>query len=360
VFPLSQYADRLRAYHQTAVMSPQLEALAASIIEAGLPDIAVTHPTDWGLPATIPGFEDQRVYVWVEMVPGHMAALAEALSDRGEDPADWRRIWDQADAAQFFGWDNGYFHALLFPALMMAYDPTWRLPAALCANEFLLLDDAKFSTSRGHAIWGGDLLAEAPADAVRFALACDRPQFSRTAFTLARFRGLVDDELAGRWQRGVAGLLDAVDRHCGGRIPDSAAATGSQRRFVAGLPTLAEACLAAYAIEQFDPRAAVRMIVELVRRIADFDDGQSRLRATRPDSAETRAGVAAQAQAVKLLAQLAAPIMPDFAQAVWTALGCEGAPRWDDHAPLRPGQRIGSNRGFLQPLPEDLPARLGR
>ncbi|MFI5933793.1 class I tRNA ligase family protein [Actinoplanes sp. NPDC051494] len=359
IFPLSRYADRLRGYHRTVVMSPQLESLAGELLEHGLPDIAVSHVTDWGVPVPVDGFPGQCVYVWAEMVPGYFAELAEALRAAGRDPGDWRRVWDEARVVQFFGWDNGYFHTLLFPALMMAYDPGLRLPAAWCANEFFLLDDEKFSTSREHAIWGSELLELVPADVVRFALAHDRPQFRRTNFTLRRFHDLVDGVLAGRWQGWLAGLFTALEEQAGGRIP-GAAPTTAQRLFVAGLGTIAADGLAAYTVEQFSPRRAARTLRELVERATDFADGQSRLRRRAPGSPAALAGLAAEAQAAKLLAQLAAPIMPGFAQRLWTALGCTGAPVWDDLAPLRAGTPYGTDRQFFLPLPPDLASRLGR
>jgi methionyl-tRNA synthetase len=359
VFPLSRYADQLREYHRLVVMSPQLESLVDELIQHGLPDIAVTHVTDWGVPVPVDGFADQRVDVWAEMVPGYFAELAETLRATGRDPRDWRQAWNEATVAQFFGWDNGYFHTLLFPALMMAYDPGLRLPAAFCTNEFFLLDDEKFSTSREHAIWGSDLLAEVPADVVRFALARDRPQFSRTNFTLERFHDLADGVLAGEWQGWLSQLIAALDEHAGGRIPEGTP-TATQRRFVDGLDTLAADGLAAYSVEQFSPRRAARALQEVVHRATDFAAGQARLRRRDPASPAALAGLAAEAQAAKLLAQLAAPIMPHFAQRLWTALGCAGPPTWDEQARLVPGHPIGTDRTFFAPLPSGLRTRLGR
>jgi methionyl-tRNA synthetase len=360
IFPLSRYADRLRAYHRRIVMSPQLESLVDDLIEHGLPDIAITHVTDWGIPVPVDGFAGQCVDVWAEMVPGYFAELAEALRAAGRNQRDWQQVWNDATVVQFFGWDNGYFHALLFPALMMAYDPGLKLPAALATNEFFLLDDEKFSTSREHAIWGSALIAEVPADVVRFALACDRPQFSRTNFTLERFRELADGVLAGAWQGWLSRLFAALGEHAGGRIPDRAPATTTQRLFVEGLGTLAADGLAAYTVGQFSPRRAARTLQELVHRATDFAAGQDRLRRGPRASPIALAGLAAEAQAAKLLAQLAAPIMPGFGQHLWTALGCAGAPAWDEQARLEPGRPIGADRTFFAPLPADLAMRLGR
>jgi methionyl-tRNA synthetase len=330
VFPLSAYADTLRRYHESAVLSPQLEALCDELLASGLPDIAVSQPMPWGVPVTIPGFEHQRYFVWAEMVPGYLSALADSLHLRGRAAADWRDEWNRADAVQFFGWDNGYFHTLLFPALMAAYDAELRLPAALLTNEFYQLDDLKFSTSRQHAIWGNSFLAVVSADVCRFVLALDRPEHRQTSFSLERFHALANDELAGRWQGWLEGVVARA-----AALPGAVALTPSHARFVCGLETLAADCLQSYSAEHFSTGRVARALVELVARARDFSETQARARAagTGVGDALRASAVTAEATAARLLAQLAAPIMPTFGQALWTALGESGEPVWDEVKP---------------------------
>ena len=108
------------------------------------------------------------------------------------------------------------------------------------------------------------------------------------------------------------------------------------------------------------PRRVVRTLGELVARATDFADGQRRLMDLAPRSATALAGLAAQAQAAKLLAQLSAPVLPGFAQELWTTLGLGGAPLWDDLAPLTTGTPLGTTRVFFEPLPADLSTLVGR
>ncbi|WP_158885956.1 methionine--tRNA ligase [Amycolatopsis anabasis] len=355
VFPLARYADRLASFHADAVLAPQLEALCRDMLERGLPDVPISHPADWGIAVPVEACADQRLNVWAEMVPGYFAQLAEALRAGGKDPRSWREVWNAADVVQFFGWDNGFFHALLFPALMMAYDDTLRLPRALLTNEFYRLDDSKFSTSRRHAIWGGALLSVVPADSVRFALAHDRPQFEATSFTFQRFRALVEGELAAVWGSWLDDVFNRLASARSGMVPALAGATRSQIAFVADIRRLAEDCLSAYSIAHFSPRQAARGLCELVWRARDFAAGQSRQRARGPAAPEAATALAAEATAVKHLAQLSYPIMPEFSRRLWAALGYRGEPRWDGGTPVPAGQRIAApGNPFFQALPADL------
>ncbi|AZQ70060.1 MULTISPECIES: methionine--tRNA ligase [Streptomyces] len=359
VFPLSEYADRLRAFHAATAMSPQLEALCADMIERGLPDIPVGHPTDWGLPMPVPGFEDHRIYVWAEMMPGYFAELAEALRATGRDADEWRSVWNdpRTEIVQFFGFDNGYFHALLQPALLMAYDPDFQLPRALVTNEFYQLGSSKFSTSRRHAVWANDLLAAVPADTARFVLSHDRPESERTSFGWERFHELADGELAGRWQSWLTDLFTRIETQAGGAIP-AGDPLPSQERFLRLLERVAEDCLNAYSAADFSPRRATRLLRELVSLAQDFAASQSRTRDSGAGSGRAGAALAAEAAAARTLAQLAHPVMPDFASRLWTALGETGEPRWDGVRTPAAGVRVDTAARFFTPLPADLEARV--
>jgi methionyl-tRNA synthetase len=330
VFPLSEYAGVLRRFRATAALSPQFEALCDELLAHGMPDIAITQPMPWGVPVTIAGFEHQRYFVWAEMVPGYFASLAESLRLRGRGPDEWREEWNRSDIVQFFGWDNCYFHALLFPALMSAYDAELRLPTALLTNEFYKLDDLKFSTSRQHAIWGNDMLCVVPADVCRFVLALDRPEHREMSFSLDRFHAIANDELAGRWQPWLDGVVTRLAAADSGPQPLSPA----HARFVQGLETLAADCLQSYTAAFFSTSRSARALVELVARASDFTATQVRGRESTSDATDSlrASALTAEATAARLLAQLAAPIMPTFGRALWRALGETGEPAYDEIA----------------------------
>ncbi|KDN87731.1 methionine--tRNA ligase [Kitasatospora cheerisanensis] len=344
VFPLGRYTERLAEYHRRTVMSPRLRAFCLELTEAGLPDIPLSHPTGWGLPVPVAGFEDQRVYVWAEMAPGYLNAVAEALGRRG-DAADLRQVWDGAEIVQFFGFDNGYFHAALIPALLMAYDEGLRLPDALLTNEFYELDAAKFSTSRRHAIWATDLLAHVPADTVRFVLALDRPEDERTDFTWQRFHALADGELAGRWQPWLASVLD---RLAAGAATGLTGLGDGHRAQLAELARLAARGHGAYLAGSFSPRTAARTLCDLVGSTAEFA-------AAHPEDAAT---LAVEAAAAQLLAQLAHPVMPEFAERLWRALGHTGPVRWTGLRPLAAEGAAQAGTTFFLPQPADLEAKV--
>jgi methionyl-tRNA synthetase len=327
-FPLSRYAAELRAYHERVSMSPNLRALCEQALEAGLPDIAVTHVADWGIPVPVAGFGEQRIFVWCEMAPRYLA-YARHLG------AGWESFFkaDDAELVQCFGFDNGFYYALLLPALLRAFDPGIRLASAFVMNEFYRLDGSKFSTTRRHAIMGRDLLAEVPADLVRFYLAATRPEVEGTNFTLAGFGETTDRELLGEWQPWLEELAGRARQEAGGSVPATGDWTEEHRLFYGRLEGFIAEAANAYDARSHSPQRAVRVLGELVREARRFGKAEESWRRVAARGEERRTALALELLAAKVLAQLAAPILPDFAARLWGDLGFASplaAHRWED------------------------------
>jgi len=355
-FPLAPYAERLADYFTRADMGAHLAALCDTMLAQGLPDIPVSNPADWGIPVPVPGLPGQTIYAWFEMAPGYLSATAEMRADRGEDPS-WESFWrsDDAEVVQFFGYDNSYFHAILFTAEMMAYDPAIRLPSAFVTNEFYRLDGQKFSTSRVHAIWGREALDHLPVDVLRYYLCLDRPEAERTNFLLDDFRATTVRELAGRWEPWLFDLGRKLREEHGGAAPERGIGeTGSQTRFAAELSELVRTATQAYQKATFSPHRVATALNRLVRAAHDFAAAESHWRYGVP---QRRTAAALELSAAATLAVLASPILPGFGARLWSELGfaADLAPGDWPSGPVAvpPGQRL---RGLDRPYFEGIEA----
>lgn len=344
VFPLSKHADFLRDYYRRVAMNHHLRALVEGVLADGPPDVAMTHPTDWGIEVPVEGWDDQRIYVWLEMAPRYFAyaehvddatgeGWAEEAAGGGKPP--YERFWKSPEArvVQFFGFDNSFYYGMLLPALFHAFDPELNLPAAFVTNEFYRLDGAKFSTTRDHRILARDLFSEAPRDAVRHYLAWSGPEREQTNFTLEDFRATARRKLLEGWQ----GWLTALHQHLGegfdGTVPATGDWTGEHRRFYHRLEELLAQAGEAYSAEAFSPQRATRVLSELVREARRFAAGERHwdgVAVVRGE--ERRTGMALGLLAAKLSGLLAAPLMPDFADRLWRGLGYATGPAGGDWA----------------------------
>ena len=117
----------------------------------------VSHPSGWGVHPAATALPGQVIWAWPEMSYGFLygierlgAELGEGWSREAPGP-DWKIV-------HFFGFDNSFYHSILYPVLYRLAFPEWNPDIDYHVNEFYLLDGEKFSTSRRHAVWGKDLL----------------------------------------------------------------------------------------------------------------------------------------------------------------------------------------------------------
>lgn len=355
-FPLSRWEKELKEFHLKVGMNQSLRSLCEQVIAAGLPDMTVTHVSDWGIPVPVEGFEDQRIFVWCEMAPRYFS-YAQHLGD-------WEKYWksDDAEFVHCFGFDNGFYYAVFLPAMWMAYDRGLKLPAAFLMNEFYRLDGQKFSTSRRHAIWGRELLADVPADVMRFYLAYTAPEVEGTSFTLDDFQATCDRELVETWEPWLADLWQRVERDFGGKVPSTGDWTVEHRRFFQRLEELTAEAAQAYEARTFSLQRAARVLCEVVREARRFGKAEAHWRRVPARGEERRTAAALEVLAAKTLATLAAPILPEFAGRLWRDLGFETTlreHRWEERPSWVPsGQKL-ENPGapYFRSVRESLAAR---
>lgn len=319
--PLSRYGDFLSDFHAQLGANQHVHTLCDKIMETGLRDIPVSYVADWGVPVDIPGVPDSRFHSIFEMIPIFVWGSRQLAAKRG---GDWQEPWrSQGDGlVPFFGYDNAFFYAVLFPVLYNAYDEALTPPTYLKSNEFYLLDSSKFSTSRRHLVWCRDLLQDYSSDVVRFYLAYTRPEHAQTNFTMAEFLSTVEDQLVQGWLEFLNRLGKRVSESFDGRAPAAwNHRTPEQVAFFRRLERLVADLDVAYQPATFSMRAAARALSELVHTADEFARAEVYWQSSAGRRREFGTSVALQLMAAKTLAVTAAPLMPDFATGLWRALG---------------------------------------
>jgi methionyl-tRNA synthetase len=360
-FDIARYERELRGFYQKVGVNTHLRALLEEILDAGLPEMPVTHVADWGFPVPVAGFPGQVLSVWFETAPRYLI-YAQELAERRGDAAGWASFWkdDAAQVVQCFGCDNAFLYAMFIPALLLAYDGGIHLPAAYVMNQFYRLDGDKFSTTRRHLIAGRDMLAKMSADVVRFYLAYTCPEVEPTNFTLAAFEEMIERELVGGWQAWLADLGDRL-RQAGGAVPATGDWTEATRRYFERLTDLQAEAAAGYEPRTFSPQQVARALCELARSGRRFGKSEVGWRRVAARSEERRTALALEALTAKILAVAAAPLMPAFAARLWHDLGFEtplDEHRWEERPVWVPaGQRV---RGLGGPYFDSVRERSGR
>lgn len=313
--PAAPYGERLARHLSGLQLTPRLRRLASEWL--GRLDtvlIPVARPGDWGVPLD----SGQRVSPWLE------TALAGA-------------------GAHFFGYDNAFLYLVHDPVLGLALDKP--LAETLCPNYFLLVDEAKMSTSAGHSVGAREVLSQVPADLVRLFLAHVRPESSDTSYSLAFLESWLSQQVMGPWQNWLEALGRELTAEAGSRAPQPQAWNWEHQEFFTQLGGLLIRIRLAY--ERCSPREAAAVLQELVQRSHLFAQEQRELVGVAALAAERDTGLALQLAAARLLALVSAPLMPRFSGLLWKHLGFSQEAAWPtsvDFVP--PGQRILATAGL--------------
>jgi len=327
-------------------------------IREGLPERAMTRDLDWGVPVPLddPEAAGKVLYVWFDAPIGYVSFTA-ALCEREE--GDWRayeRYWKSPETriVHFIGEDNTVFHALIWPAMLMA-EGTYSLPWQVVANSFLNIrfpgkDEEKISKSRGTAIWISEFLEEFEPDPLRYYLTAIAPETSRTTFEPHDFVARNNGELSNAYGNFVHRALTFAQRHFDGRVP----AIGEREQ--ADVEHLAcirdQASRVTEHIEAFRFRAALGEILSLARSSNVYFDRKQpwRQRIDDVDGCATTLNVCI--QTVRALITLSAPFLPFSAARSASMLGLGPPPHpWAAATEeLPPGHRLGEPKPLFPKL----------
>lgn len=231
VLPMEEYRQRLASYFQarTELWRAHPMQLIRELLARPLPDIPITIPGKWGVPAPFAPSAGQVIYPWAEAMPASMYSTWHAAGGENGPLAELDGYWRAergAEVVYFHGFDNTYHWGLMDLTLLMAHGDRYVLPAANVCNEFYELEGSKFSTSRNHLMRGGELLAELPRDLVRFYLAMTAPEQRRTNFTLDGMHELTRRRLVEPWNALADRVAQAVELADSTILPTTAAGRG--------------------------------------------------------------------------------------------------------------------------------------
>ena len=276
--------------------------LAKRYLYANGPTIRLTVHSPWGIPFEYPGVSSgQAIFSYSALLIGCHFVAGERyrqLVGSGCNPLDRE---SDVTCVLSFGIDNAV--PFLVGAVGCALGQHRYKPMDhFLVNYFYDLDGSKFSTSRGHVIWGGDIvtLGGADRDLVRAYLCWRNPEFGRHMFRADEFLQF-HNELGARMDAVTAESLRAA-QDADGWEP------GVMRYLEAELESQST-CLHP---DTFDLAGAFASVDRWLHRVPA-------LSATADSAAAWLFG----------FALLASPILPDAAQRVWSALALPGAPTVD-------------------------------
>jgi len=327
-FRLSKFQEPLAKWIETKTnWKDHVLAFVRGWLKEGLEDRPITRDMNWGVPVPLEEAQGKVLYVWFDAPIGYISATMEWAEEKG-DPDLWKEYWQNQDTklVHFIGKDNIVFHALIWPAMLMAYGD-YILPSEIPANQFLNLEGEKLSTSKNYAIWLPDYLKEFEPDALRYVLCRNAPEDRDSDFTWRDFQAWYNNELADILGNFVNRTLTFVAKYYGGTVPTASAFTETDNRvlnFLHQAPTVI-----GDRIEKFQFKAALQELIKIAQEGNRYFDHEEPwvTRKTNPLICERTTYVCM--KIVNSLAVLSEPFLPFTAAKIKKMINFTDQ-RWDD------------------------------
>lgn len=321
---LQQLEDRLREWleskRQATEDSPAWRETVLNFslgqIKQGLPERAMTRDLHWGVPVPLddPEAAGKVLYVWFDAPIGYVSFTAELCRERDGDWEAFTRWWKDPDCriVHFIGEDNTVFHALTWPAMLMA-EGSYQLPWQVVANAFLNIkfpgkDEEKISKSRGNAIWIEEFLKTFEPDPLRYYLCAIAPENQRTAFDVDDFINRNNTELLNALGNFFNRTLTFAKRYFDGKVPDAGRREEVDERQLTLIKTQVDKVAAN--LEAFRFKAGLGELMNLAREANAYFDTKQPWKQRKEDLAACGTTINVCIQTVKALATIMAPFLP--------------------------------------------------
>ena len=341
-FKLSEFAEPLRKWLESKThWKDNVRRTALSWIRDGLKDRAITRDLEWGVPVPLPEAQGKVLYVWFDAPIGYISSTMEWAEKIGQ-PDAWKDWWmnPEVQLVHFIGKDNIVFHALVWPAMLMAHGD-YILPSDIPANEFMNLMGDKLSTSRNWAIWVNEFLDKFPADYLRYGVASILPETKDADFNYYDFQSRINNELADNLGNFVNRTLSFIKKYLGGRVPEPKTLNEIDKEALAEIAKAGDEM--AEFIEKFEFRKALWRMMELSAFGNRYFDRKAPWSTRKTDIDETARTLYVCESIVRALSTFIEPYLPFSAEKIRKMLNLNRKLSWEEakQPDPEPGRMLG-------------------
>ncbi len=322
-FRLSKYAPKiLKLYEDNPeFLQPKsrVNEMVNNFLKAGLQDLCVSRTTvKWGVP--LPFDEKHYSYVWVDALSNYITALGYG----SEDDSLFQKFWP-ADL-HMVGKEIVRFHAIIWPALLMALDLP--VPKQVYGHGWLLIGGDKLSKSKLDNVKVEltdpyALVKRYGADAVRYFLLREIPFGSDGVYTNESLLNRINGDLANDLGNLVSRTCAMIGQYFGGKLPARGAQEGTDGELIA----LAEGAFERVrtAMDALDAPTALTEIFAVVSRANKYIDETTPWTLAKDEGKRARLGAVMYnlAETIRICAVLLKPFLTKAPALILKSFSCD-------------------------------------
>lgn len=318
-FRLSAYQESLLEFYSKNpdFVRPQSRMNeVVSFVRQGLKDLSITRTTvEWGIP--VPDDPAHTIYVWFDALHNYITGIG-----YDENMEQFEKFWP-ADI-HLIGKDILRFHAVYWPAFLMAAG--FPLPRIVYSHGWWLRDETKMSKSRGNVLDPYFILNTFGPDPLRYFLLREIPIGLDGNFSHEGFVHRVNSDLANDLGNLIQRTLTMIRNYFSGKIDDLDEENEDDRSLRLAFQTLKEKV-----IGYFNGYALNRALEEIwayINSVNRYLAHNEPWRMAKKKEKRGRLGrvLYQSAAAIRGIAYLVYPVMPESAEKIWKFLGEEISP----------------------------------
>lgn len=318
-FYLSSFQTVLETYTQEAenknLWRENAISLTKRYLKEGLQDRAVSRDLPIGVSVPVEGYEDKKVYVWIEAVSGYYtASKLWAKETNNDDSTFWN---SSAESYYIHGKDNIPFHSIIWAGVLagLGKEP---FPTHIVSNEYLTLERKKLSTSKNWAVWVPDILERYEPDSIRYFLTINAPENRDADFSWKEFIYSHNSELLGAYGNFVNRTLKFIEKSFDGVIPEKVITWSIQDKMNGLYNEVGNLIESAYF------KQGLEKVFELVRFSNKYFDEQQPWKQIKDDSESCKQTLANCVYLIANLAHILTPYLPFSSKKVGEMINTTG------------------------------------